>query len=64
MEADEYDGEEYENQDGDYEPWRMPNNLPDGGNGDGNDPNPDGGGNGPDGNDSDDFIILDPAGQP
>lgn len=41
----------------------MPNNLPDGGNGDGNDPNPDGG-NGPDGDDSDDFIILDPAGQP
>ena len=64
MEADEYDGEEYENQDGDYEPWRMPNNLPDG---DGNDPNPDGGGGNdpnPDGDDSDDFIILDPAGQP
>ena len=40
----------------------MPDNLPDGGNG--NDPNPDGGGNGPDGDDSDDFIILDPAGQP
>ena len=63
MEADEYDGEEYENQDGDYEPWRMPNNLPDGGNGPDGPDGPDGP-NGPDGDDSDDFIILDPAGQP